>query len=67
MAGPSLHLLVIVGRRCPCFRLSRLGEAAARRVLHLVPAQADWGREREFDQMRELMRNKWEIGNDEEE
>ncbi len=60
LAGPDLRVLLQIGGRRPCFRLSCLGESVARRVLHLVPAQADQAREREFDRMRALMRNDWE-------
>lgn len=37
--------------------LTRLGDAVARRALHVVPAPEDRAREREFDRMRALMRN----------
>jgi len=66
LAGPDLRLLSLLGGRKPCFRLSRLGEVIARRMLHLVQAEQDIAREREFDRMRSLMRNEWEIGDDEE-
>ncbi len=61
LAGPDLRLLRLLGGRKLCFRLSRLGEMIARRMLRLVPAEQDMAREREFDRMRSLMRNAWEI------
>jgi hypothetical protein len=66
LAGPDLRLLSLLGGRKPCFRLSRLGEKIARRLLKLVPAEQDMAREREFDRMRALMRNEWEVGEYEE-
>jgi len=42
------------------FTLTRLGNLAARRVLHVVPAAQDRAREREFDRMRALMGSAWE-------
>jgi hypothetical protein len=64
LAGPDLRLLQMWGKRWPCFCLSQLGDAVARRLLRLVPAKLDMAREREFDRMRSLMRNDWEIGDD---
>jgi hypothetical protein len=51
--------LWLLGGHQPAFRLSRLGEVIARRVLRLVPVEEDMAREREFDRMRTLMRNRW--------
>jgi hypothetical protein len=43
------------------FRLTRLGELAAPRVLHLVPADRDRARERAFDDLRAVMSSGWQV------
>jgi hypothetical protein len=64
LAAPEVRLLVLTAS-CPAsFSLSRLGEYVARRMLCLVPWEVDQTREIEFDRMRALMRNDWEIGFD---
>jgi hypothetical protein len=57
LAGPAWRLLLQKPTRRPAYTLTRLGNAVARRVLHVVPAAADRAREREFDRMRALMRH----------
>ena len=57
LAGPSWRLLLQKPSRKPTYTLTRLGDAVARRVLHIVPAAADRACEREFDRMRALMRH----------
>jgi hypothetical protein len=57
LAGPGWRLLLQQPARRPTYILTRLGIAAARRVLHVVPADADRACEREFDRMRALMRH----------
>jgi hypothetical protein len=57
LAGPSRRLLLQKPMRQPTYTLTRLGDAVARRVLHVVPAASDRAREREFDRMRALMRH----------
>jgi hypothetical protein len=56
LAGETWRLLLRTPMRKPTFVLTRLGDAVARRVLHVVPATQDRAREREFDRMRSLMR-----------
>lgn len=59
LSAPSMRLLSSVPSRrgAYSFRLTRLGEAVACRVLHIVPAAEDRAREREFDRIRALMRS----------
>jgi len=64
LAGPDRRLLHMLRKRRSAFRLSRLGEMIARRLLRLTPAVEDMAREREFDRMRALMRNDWETNDD---
>jgi hypothetical protein len=67
LATPDLPLLVAVARSRQrlAFRLSRLGERAARCVLRVMWAEADRACEEEFDRMRALVRNTWEISEEE--
>jgi hypothetical protein len=66
LSTPPLPLfeIVMVSHRRTAFRLSRLGERAARCVLKVVPAEQDWAREEEFDRMRALMRNRLETSDE---
>jgi hypothetical protein len=56
LASEAWRLLRRTPMRLPTYVLTRLGDAVAHRVLHVVPAEQDWAREREFDRMRALMR-----------
>ena len=56
LASESWRLLRRTPMRLPTYVLTRLGDAIAHRVLHVVPAEQDRAREREFDRMRALMR-----------
>src|SRR5258707_5972852 len=60
LAAPEMRLLIAASARHPSYRLSRLGQSAVRRVLHLVPAQRDQASEIEFDRLRTFMENAWE-------
>jgi hypothetical protein len=57
LAGRAWRLLLQKATRKPAYTLTRLGDAVARRVLHVVPAAADRACEREFDRMRALLRH----------
>jgi len=61
LSAAGVRLVIRTAGDRPSFRLSRLGERVARRVLRLVPADLDRKRELEFDRMRALMRNDWEV------
>jgi len=61
LSAAGVRLVTYTPGDRPSFRLSRLGERVARRVLRLVPADVDQRRESEFDRMRALMRNDWEV------
>ena|GEM_PF-6119119 len=56
LASESWRLLLRTPMRMATYVLTRLGDAVAHRVLHVVPGEQDRAREREFDRMRALMR-----------
>jgi hypothetical protein len=57
LASESWRLLTRTPARKPTYALTRLGNAVAHRILHVVPVAQDRAREREFDRMRALMRH----------
>src|SRR5690349_15800499 len=62
LADAPFRLVVAsrVAQRRASFRLTHLGELAARRLLPVVLTDTDRARECEFDRLRWLMRNEWE-------
>lgn len=66
LAAPDVRLLLASTHEYAsfeevAFRLSRLGRRMVQRVFRLVPLEDVLDREIEFDRMRALMRNEWEV------